>query len=127
MSLLKSGEDYLEAILMLSKKRSKVHAIHIVNMLNYSKPSVSIALKKLKEEGYIEIDSDSHIHLTESGLKVATTIYERHQVLTQILTEIGVPADIAEKDACKIEHDLSPITFQKIKDYIKKYNELKNN
>ena len=127
MSLLKSGEDYLEAILMLSKKRSKVHAIHIVNMLNYSKPSVSIALKKLREEGYIEIDSDSHIHLTESGLKVASTIYERHQVLTQILTEIGVPADIAEEDACKIEHDLSPITFQKIKEYIKKYNDSKNN
>lgn len=116
MSLLKSGEDYLEAILMLSKKRSKVHAIHIVNMLNYSKPSVSIALKKLKEEGYIEIDSDSHIHLTESGLKVASTIYERHELLTALLTKIGVPHDIAEEDACKIEHDLSPITFQKIKE-----------
>ena len=120
MSLLKSGEDYLEAILMLSKKRTKIHAIHIVNMLNYSKPSVSIALKKLKEEGYIEIDSESQIHLTESGLKVATTIYERHELLTALLTKIGVPNDIAEDDACKIEHDLSPVTFQKIKEYYNK-------
>ena len=111
MALLKSGEDYLEVILTLSKKQTEIHAIDIVNELNYSKPSVSIALKKLKEKGYIEIDNQSHIHLTDEGLNIATGVYERHKLLTDILIHIGVPKDIAEDDACKIEHDLSDTTF----------------
>ena len=117
MALLKSGEDYLEVILTLSKKQAEIHAIDIVNELNYSKPSVSIALKKLKEKGYIEIDNQSHIHLTEAGLDIATSIYERHKLLTDILIHIGVPKDIAEDDACKIEHDLSDTTFNALKKY----------
>ena len=120
MSVLESGENYLEAILMLSKKKDGVHAIDIVNDLGYSKPSVSIMLKKLKDEGYIEIDSNSHIHLLPEGLKIAEKILERHEILTDILIHLGIDAKIAEDDACKIEHDLSDETFDVIKKY---YNE----
>ena len=115
MSLLESGENYLEAILMVSERQKDVHAIDIVNELNFSKPSVSIMLKKLKDEGYIEIDEHSHISLTDKGFPIANKIYERHKVLTQILIDLGLPEDIAEDDACKIEHDLSPETFDVIK------------
>ena len=115
MSLLESGENYLEAILMVSERQKDVHAIDIVNELNFSKPSVSIMLKKLKDEGYIEIDEHSHITLTDKGFPIANKIYERHKVLTQILIDLGLPEDIAEDDACKIEHDLSPETFDVIK------------
>ena len=115
MSLLESGENYLEAILMVSEKQKDVHAIDIVNELNFSKPSVSIMLKKLKDEGYIEIDEHSHITLTNKGFPIANKIYERHKVLTQILLDLGLPETIAEEDACKIEHDLSPETFEAIK------------
>lgn len=115
MSLLESGENYLEAILMISEKQKDVHAIDIVNELNFSKPSVSIMLKKLKDEGYILIDEHSHIFLTEKGMPIASKIYERHKVLTQLLLDLGVSEDIAEDDACKIEHDLSQQTFEAIK------------
>ncbi len=115
MSLLESGENYLEAILMVSEKQKDVHAIDIVNELNFSKPSVSIMLKKLKDEGYIEIDEHSHITLTDKGMPIAEKIYERHKVLTQLLLDLGVSEEIAEDDACKIEHDLTPETFAAIK------------
>lgn len=115
MSLLESGENYLEAILMVSEKQKDVHAIDIVNELKFSKPSVSIMLKKLKDEGYIQIDEHSHITLTEKGFPIANKIYERHKVLTQLLLDLGLPEDIAEDDACKIEHDLSPETFEAVK------------
>ena len=117
MALLESGENYLEAILMLSREKDGVHAIDIVNELNFSKPSVSIMLKKLKDEGYIEIDSNSHIHLLPSGLEIAERILERHELLTKILIDLGVEPKTAEDDACKIEHDLSEETFEAIKKY----------
>lgn len=117
MSVLESGENYLEAILMLSKEKDGVHAIDIVNDLGFSKPSVSIMLKKLKDEGYIEIDNNQHIHLLPEGLKIAEKILERHEILTEILTYLGVNPEIAEDDACKIEHDLSDVTFAQIKKY----------
>ncbi|MBQ7641678.1 MAG: metal-dependent transcriptional regulator [Acholeplasmatales bacterium] len=117
MSVLESGENYLEAILMLSKEKDGVHAIDIVNDLGFSKPSVSIMLKKLKDEGYIEIDNNQHIHLLPEGLKIAEKILERHETLTEILTYLGVDPEIAEDDACKIEHDLSDVTFAQIKKY----------
>ena len=117
MSIYESGEDYLEAILMVSERKEDVHAIDIVNELGFSKPSVSIALKKLKEQGYITIDDNNHLHLTDSGLKIAQNIYERHKILTSILTSIGVEQKIAEEDACKIEHDLSDESWDKIKKY----------
>ena len=117
MSVLESGENYLEAILMLSKEKDGVHAIDIVNDLGFSKPSVSIMLKKLKDEGYIEIDNNQHIHLLPEGLKIAEKILERHEILTEILIYLGVDPEIAEDDACKIEHDLSDVTFAQIKKY----------
>ncbi len=120
MALLESGENYLEAILMLSREKDGVHAIDIVNELNFSKPSVSIMLKKLKDEGYIEIDSNSHIHLLPSGLEIAEKILERHELLTKILIDLGVDPKTAEDDACKIEHDLSKETFEAIKKYYNK-------
>ncbi len=120
MSIYESGEDYLEAILMVSERKEDVHAIDIVNELGFSKPSVSIALKKLKEQGYITIDEMNHLHLTKSGLEIANNIYERHKILTEILASIGVSQEVAEEDACKIEHDLSLESWEKVKKY---YNE----
>lgn len=115
MSLLESGENYLEAILRLSKKQTEIHAIDIVNILGFSKPSVSIALKKLKDDNYIVVDGNSHISLTEKGLEIATKIYERHVVITDLFIRLGVNEDVAEADACKIEHDISAETFDAIK------------
>ena len=120
MSLLESGENYLEAILMLSYKQTEIHAIDIVNHLGFSKPSVSIMLKKLKDDGYITIDTSSHIHLTAKGKDIAEKIYDRHTSLTDFFKKIGVNAKVAEDDACKIEHDLSDETFHAIMNLYKK-------
>lgn len=120
MALLESGENYLETILMLSKEKKELHAIDIVNHLGYSKPSVSIMLKKLKENNYIMIDSNNHIFLTENGYKIAQKIYERHAILTTFLMNLGIDEKTAEDDACKIEHYLSEETIEAIKKNIKK-------
>ena len=117
MRLFESGEDYLEAILMVSERKNEVHAIDIVNELGYSKPSVSIALKKLREQDYITIDENNHLHLTDKGLDIATKIYERHKVLTDILVKLGVNLKTAEDDACMLEHDLSDESWEAIKKY----------
>ena len=118
MSLLESGENYLESILVLSLKQSEVHAIDIVNYLGYYKPSVSIMLKKLKESGYITINDESHIYLTDKGLEVARKIYTRHKILKDFLISLGVSETTAEDDACKIEHDLSDETIEAIKKHL---------
>ena len=120
MNILESGEDYLEAILMLNEKKDGVHAIDIVEQLKITKPSVSVMLKKLREDGYITIDNDNHIHLTEKGLPIAEKVYDRHKFLTGLLIKIGVNEITAEEDACKIEHDLSDETYQKLKEAFKK-------
>lgn len=120
MSNFESREDYLETIYILSKK-GKVRSIDIVNEMNYSKPSVSIAMKKLKEEGYIEI-SDNYITLTSNGLDVASKVYERHEILTKALVLLGVNEETALIDACKIEHDLSEESFSAIKNHLEKFN-----
>lgn len=117
MALFESGEDYLEAILMVSERKPEVHAIDVVNELGFSKPSVSIALKKLRESGYITIDENNHLHLTEKGMNVANKIYERHKILTHILEKLGVDSENAEKDACRLEHDLSDASWNAIKRY----------
>ncbi len=124
MSLLESGENYLEAILRLSKKQLEIHAIDIVNALGFSKPSVSIALKKLKDDNYITIDQNSHISLTPKGLEIANKIYERHVIITNLLIKLGVSNNIAEADACKIEHHISNETFDAIKNLYSKIKEL---
>lgn len=118
MRLLESGEDYLETIYILSK-RGNVRAIDIVNELNYSKPSVSIAMKKLKENGYIEINN-SNITLTNLGYEIAHRIYERHEIISKALISLGVNKDVALLDACKIEHDLSEESFNAIKNHLEK-------
>ena len=117
MHILESGEDYLERILMLQNKIKNVRAIDIANAMNYSKPSVSVALKKLKANNLIEVNNDGIISLTDEGKKKALEIYERHTIINKFLLHIGVDSDTALKDACKIEHDLSDETFNKLKDF----------
>jgi len=120
MEIRESSEDYLEKILMLKEKLGVVRSIDIVNILGYSKPSISIAMKHLRENGYIVMDKDNYIILTEPGLKIATRIYTRHRTLTEFLIRLGVTKTTAEKDACKIEHDISDESFEKILKYLKK-------
>lgn len=119
MNIHESAEDYLERILILQKKNHKVISIDIANSMNYSKPSISRAMKNLKQAGYITIDESGIIELTEKGYTVASRIYERHLILTEYFVRLGVPEDIAKADACKVEHDLSNETFEAIKRHIK--------
>ena len=117
MNKFESKEDYLERILMLTEKKGSVRAIDIATDMGYSKASVSIALKKLKNEHFIIVDEKTgNVNLTESGLKIAKNIYDRHRLLTNILMHIGVSEQTAEDDACKIEHDLSEETLQRLKE-----------
>ncbi len=118
MKLLESGEMYLETILILSGTKDGVHAIDIAEYMGFSKPSVSRALSNLKEGGYCVVDELDHIRLTETGRAIAEKIYERHQLLTQVLLHLGVDEENAAADACKIEHDISDATFDAIKRHI---------
>ena len=120
MRLLESGEMYLETILRLSKKNSGVRSVDVCEYMGYSKPSVSRAVGILKNGGYISVDANGFLSLTEKGRAVAEKIYERHVMLTEFLVCIGVDRETAVKDACKIEHDLSDVTFEAIKKHIKK-------
>ncbi|MBQ9233629.1 MAG: metal-dependent transcriptional regulator [Lachnospiraceae bacterium] len=117
MKIQESAEDYLESILIISEKKEFVRAIDIVNHLGISKPSVSVYLKNLRENGYVNIDDKGHLSLTDTGLSIAEKIYERHKIISSLLMSLGVNEDIALKDACKIEHDLSDETFYAIKNY----------
>ncbi|MBQ5932529.1 MAG: metal-dependent transcriptional regulator [Lachnospiraceae bacterium] len=121
MILLESGEMYLETILVLQQRNSKVRSIDISEEMQFSKPSVSRAIKLLKTNGYINVDAQGYITFTEKGKEVAEDIYDRHQVLTECLIYLGVSEELAAKDACKIEHDLSKETFAAIKKHMKKY------
>ena len=115
MKMQESPEDYLEAILVLSRKLGNVRSIDVANHLGYSKPSISAAMKRLRENGYLTLDDNGHLILTESGLAIATDIYEKHQVLTRFLISIGVSEETARKDACRMEHVISQESFEKIK------------
>ena len=116
MNVLESLEDYLERILMLSEKLDHVRSIDIVNDMHYSKPSVSIAMKKLKEKDLIEIDDKGYITLKEEGLKIASKTYEKHKLVFNLLVSLGVSEETARNDACKIEHQLSDETFDRLKE-----------
>ena len=118
MVIHESAEDYLESILVLQERRGHVRSIDIVNELGYSKPSVSIAMKKLRESGYISMDTEGLITLNESGMAIASRIYNRHKSLTRLFTLLGVSPEVAAEDACKVEHDLSDETFGKICQFI---------
>ena len=115
MTIYESGENYLEMILRLQEKKGSVRSIDIANEMNFSKPSVSVAMKKLRENGYINMDLNGHITLTEAGREVAERIYERHTVITNILMALGVDRETAQADACKIEHDISQKSFECMK------------
>lgn len=115
MVIHQSAEDYLETILVLQQRLGIVRSIDIVNELGYSKPSVSVAMKKLRENNYISIDVDGHITLEEKGLAVANHIYARHQVLTRLFVRLGVSPEVAAEDACQVEHALSEETMEKIR------------
>ena len=121
MNQFESKEDYLERILMLNEKNGHVRAIDIANSMGFSKPSVSVALKKLKSSGFIDIDAKTgYVTLTENGKFVATSVYEKHKMLVSALIMIGVGEDQARIDACKIEHDISEETRLRIKEFVEK-------
>ena len=114
MNIHKSAEDYLEMILMLREQKGYARSIDIAAGLGVTKPSVSFAMKKLRENGYILMDEGNYITLTEAGMKIAQRIYERHKALTAVLQQIGVDEKTAREDACKIEHDISDETFNAV-------------
>ena len=120
MYLAESGEMYLETIYVLSKEKSVVHSVDVSEHMGYSKPSVSRAIGLLKNGGYVEMADDGALTLTESGLAVAHKIFERHTVLTTLLTRLGVDADTAAEDACKMEHDISDASLAAIKAFVEK-------
>lgn len=120
MVIHESAEDYLESILVLRERRGQVRSIDVVNELGYSKPSVSIAMKKLRESGYISMDADGSITLNESGLEIASRIYGRHKTITRFFVLLGVDPTVAAEDACKVEHDLSDETFARLKEFVER-------
>ena len=115
MKRLESQEDYLEKILQISQKKESVHAIDIAREMSFSKPSVSVAMNKLREAGYIEINDKGEITLTESGKEIAEKTLEKHIILTKMLMYLGVKEEIAMEDACRMEHDISDETWKAIK------------
>ena len=120
MALYESGQMYLETIYVLQKKLDSVHSIDVAEHLGYSKPSVSRAVGILKKGGYITVDGEGHLWLTDEGLKVAEQLFERHTLLTRLLVSLGVDEDIAADDACRIEHVISDTTFDAVKKYFDK-------
>ncbi len=118
--LYESGENYLETILILRANGEAVRSIDIVRMMEVSKPSVSRAVGILRDGGFILIDAEGFITLTETGQEVAERIYERHRVLTDWLMDLGVPEEVAAEDACKMEHDISEVSFAALKEHLRK-------
>lgn len=116
MDLRMSGEDYLEAIFVLKKQKGKVRSIDVAHYLEYSKPSVSRAVNNLKADGYLDMLEDGELQLTEKGLAAAQGVYERHTMLTEVFTAIGVSPEVAARDACRVEHAISEETFGKLKE-----------
>lgn len=117
MQIHESAEDYLEAILVLKKEKGLVHSIDVARYLDFSKPSVSRAVKLLREEEHLTMGENGELELTESGMEIAERIYERHHLLTLWFTELGVSKKQAAEDACRVEHDISEETFQKLKEH----------
>lgn len=128
MHIRESAEDYLETILIIQERKGSVRSIDIANELGFSKPSVSVAMKNLRENGYIKVDDGGHITLTDAGFAIAAKVYERHCVVTEYFVMLGVDRETAEKDACRIEHILSIDSFRAIKgQYEKLKTELDGN
>ena len=121
--IFESKEDYLETILILHNRNGEVRSVDIAAEMDYSKPSVSVAMKNLREECCISVDKNGYISLTKSGREIAERVYERHLLFTSWLTSMGVPEDIAAEDACRIEHCLSAESYAAIKKYVQKHGE----
>ena len=118
-------QNYLETIHILSLEQSEVHAVDICNHLSYSRPTVSIVLRQMRENGLVTVDDMNHIHLTEEGLRIAQSLYERHNVISELFISLGVSREVAVEDACKIEHDLSEETFAALKAHLQRARERK--
>ena len=118
MIIKESAENYLESILVIKKQRGAVRSVDIANDLGVSKPSVSVAMKNFREEGYITVDENGYIDLTEKGLKIANRVYERHEIISEALIALGVSRETALDDSCKIEHVISEESFLKIKEFV---------
>ncbi len=123
MQVHESGENYLETILILERRRGQVRSVDIAGELGFSKPSVSVAMKQFRENGLIAVDGDGFIHLTESGRAIAERIYERHCLLSRYLMLLGVSPEVAQADACKLEHDLSQESFDKIRQHYESHRQ----
>ncbi len=121
MKIKESAENYLETILMLKTKNGNVRSIDVATQLGFSKPSVSVAMKSLREDGYILVDEHGGLSLTDKGMSVANKMYERHEIIAKALITLGVSEDIAYEDSCKIEHYISDESFIKIKEHLKKF------
>ena len=124
MKIHESAENYLETILVLHQRKGSVRSIDIANELEFSKPSVSVAMKNLRLKGYIEMDASGLIHLLPEGRAVAEAVLEKHRLMTQFLMALGVREEVAAEDACRIEHVLSDESFEAIKEHARKYSKL---
>ena len=122
MAVSEAIENYLETIYILSQQQNEVHAIDICSYLSYSRPTVSIVLSQMREHGLVTVNQENHIFLTEEGLRIASRVFERHEVLTAMLIKLGVSRETALRDACKIEHDLSDETFEAIKRHMAEHD-----
>ena len=121
MRITESTENYMEAILILQQQNGEVRAVDVAHYFGFSKPTISQYMKQYAQQGLIEVDGNGHITLTGEGRAIAEHIFERHQVITAVFTALGVPEEIAREDACKVEHDLSDVTFQCMKEHYQKY------
>lgn len=121
MKLYASGEDYLEAILMIQKEKGMARSVDVARHLGFSKPSVSHAVGILREGGFLTVDADGFLHLTETGREVAEKIYDRHQLFAKMLMDVGIEAVVAEQEACKMEHTVSQESFEKIREAHRRY------
>ena len=122
MKIQESAENYLETVLILSKRTPEVRSIDVATELGFSKPSVSVAMKNLRENGYVIINKEGHIFLTDAGREIAEMIYERHTLLSTWLISLGVSPETAAEDACRMEHVISKESFSAIKEHVEKYH-----
>lgn len=122
MKIQESAENYLEAILVLTQRNGQVRSIDVAHYTGFSKPSISRAVGLLRDNGYVSIDQNGLLGLTDAGLQIAETIYERHTVLTELLTLLGVSPETAAEDACRIEHVISAETFEKLKEHARRHS-----
>lgn len=120
MIVRQSAEDYFETIYILKNRNGSVRSIDIVNEMGFSKPTVSVAMKKFRENGFITVDKDGYIELTKQGLFIAEKTFEKHNIIAKVLMNLGVPEDIAFEDACRMEHCISDKSFQAIKEHMQK-------